>query len=68
MINQSILNTLVPDLILLKTKLELLGLRLKQWNLLENDTKFSSFDFVMKSFHLSSILKMTRAIAKMFLA
>ena len=37
------LNDLVRDLTLTKNKAEILGSCLKQWNLLENDTKISEF-------------------------
>ena len=43
LINQSMLNDLVRDLTLTKDKAEILGSRLKQWNLLEKDTKISKF-------------------------
>ena len=42
-INQSMLNDLVRDLALPKYKAEILGSRLKQWNLLEQETKISEF-------------------------
>ena len=43
LIQQSELNDLVRDLNLSKSQAELLGLRLQQWNLLEQGTKISSF-------------------------
>ena len=43
LINQSMLNDLVRDLTLTKDKAEILGSRLKQWSLLEKDTKISKF-------------------------
>ena len=43
LINQSMLNALVRDLTLTKDKAEILGPRLKEWNLFEKDTKISDF-------------------------
>ena len=42
-INQSMLNNLVRDMASPKYKAEILGSRLKQWNLLEQETKISKF-------------------------
>ena len=42
-INQSMLNDLIRDLALPKYKAEILGSCLKQWNLLEQETKISEF-------------------------
>ena len=39
LINRNMLNDLGRHLTLTKDKAEILGLRLKQWNLLEKDTK-----------------------------
>ena len=43
LINQDMLNDLVRDLVLSKEKAELLGSRLKQWNLLETRTKITYY-------------------------
>ena len=43
LINESMLNDLVRDLTLTKDKAEILASCLKQWNLLEKDTKISKF-------------------------
>jgi len=42
-LTQDELNNLVHDLVLSKSKAELLGLRLKRWNLLEKNVRISSF-------------------------
>ena len=52
LINQSMLNDLVRGLTLTKDEAEILGSRLKQWNLLENDTKI--FKFQLRHKKLSS--------------
>ena len=48
-------NDLVRNLILAKDEAVILGLHLKQCNLLEKTLKFPSFDFVMKSYHFVDV-------------
>jgi len=59
-LTQDELNDLVRDLELSKSKSELLGSRLKQWNLLEKNVReFLRFADVISSWCLSSERKMT---------
>jgi len=64
-LTQDELNDLVRDLELSKSKAELLGSRLKQWNLFEKNAKFLRFAVVFSSWCLSSERKMTLSSATM---
>ena len=66
---QDELNDLFRDLELSKSKAELLGSKLKQWNLLEKKmSEFLRFAVVISSWCLSSERKMTLCSATMWMA
>jgi hypothetical protein len=58
-LTQAELNDLIRDMELSKSKTELLGSRLKQWNLLEKISEFLCFEVVISIWSLSSERKMT---------
>jgi hypothetical protein len=64
-LTQDELNDFVHDLELSKSKAELLGSRLKQWNLLEKNVRISSFRSCLQQLVPSSEKKMTLCSATM---
>ena len=58
LISQHELNDLIRDLDLPKNKAELLGSRLQQWNLLDENVKVCKYRYLRKIFYHSSPWKM----------
>ena len=66
MLTQGVLHNIIRDLNLTKKQAELLGSRLKSWNLLRQDTKVCFYRGHHEEFEVSSPWKMVSCFAVMF--